>query len=349
MSDTDTMQLEATDTAAAGNAAPEANATADTQTSVTPEPNGEQGSQPAANAATPDTKQTDGSLTPPNSQNPPQQPQTPAQPDPWEKRYSDLKSYTDKQVNQWQQRMQSQQAQMAELAKWKQEQEARAKQAALKPWSKAHPEHAKFGAVLERAKVVENQLRRIPANLPPEQQEAMKQAILGALSPEEQQQIGDYRDSLQNFQREFFTDPHGTLLPMVEQLAEKKVQDALAKIEAQQSVQREFADPTMAPLVQKYGQDLQKALSDGVPYEYSMHMLKMHAELEALRGRVKDVDGQAAQAAEQRRLAKGEAAITRDPRTPAQDPYELAKSEAAKRGISTGDKRFMELLSKYTK
>ena len=337
----DTMQLEATDTAAPETVAPEVTST-DTQSSVTPEPNGEQVS-PTAEAA-PDTKQTDGSLTPPNSQNTPQQPTVD-----WEKRYRDQQSYVDKQINQWQTRMQQQQTQMSELAKWKQEQEQRAQKAALKPWSKAHPEHQKFGSVLERAKVVENQLRRIPANLPPEQQEAMKQAILGALSPEEQQQIGEYRDSLQNFQREFFTDPHGTLLPMVEQLAEKKVQDALQKIEAQQSVQREFSDPTLAPLVQKYGQDLQKALTDGVPYEYSMHMLKMHAELESLKGQLKQASGQASQAAEQRRLAKGEAAITRDPRTPQQDPYELAKAEASKRGISTGDRRFMDILTKHSK
>ena len=345
MPDTDTMQPEGTDTAAPETVAPETSS-ADPQASVTPEPNGEQGS-PTAEAA-PDTKQTDGSLTPPNSQNPnPQQPATSQPATDWEKRYRDQQSYMDRQINQWQQRMQAQQTQMAELAKWKQEQEARAKQASLKPWSKAHPENMKFNGLLERAKTVEQQLRRIPATLPPEQQEAMKQAILGALTPEEQQQIGEYRDSLQNFQREFFTDPHGTILPMVEQLAERKVQEVIQKMEAQQSVQRDFADPQMAPLVQKHGDQVAKALQDGVPYEYTMHMLKMHAELEALRGQLKTTAGKAAQADEQRRLAKGEAAITRDPRTPAQDPYELAKAEAQKRGFSTSDKRFIDLLTKY--
>jgi hypothetical protein len=38
---------------------------------------------------------------------------------------------------------------------------------------------------------------------PPEQQEAMKQAIISAMSPEEQNQINEYRDNLQNFQQEF--------------------------------------------------------------------------------------------------------------------------------------------------
>jgi len=341
MSDNDTMQPEGTDTAAPETVAPETSS-ADTQTSVTPEPHGEQGSQTSTTEA-PSTKPVDGSLTPSNSQTPQQQ----SQPTDWEKRYRDQQSYMDKQINQWQQRMAAQQSQMESLAKWKQEQEARAKQASLKPWSKAHPENNKFTGLLERAKVVEQQLRRIPANLPPEQQEAMKQAIIGALTPEEQQQIGDYRDSLANFQREFFTDPHGTILPMVEQLAERKVQEVMQRMEAQQSVQRDFSDPQMAPMVDKYKQDLAKALQDGVPYEYSMHMLKMHAELENLRGQLKATTGKAAQADEQRRLAKGEAAITRDPRTPAQDPYELAKAEAAKRGISTGDKRFIDLLNKY--
>lgn len=302
-----------------------------------------QGDQPATQAA-PDT-QADRSLTPPHNE----QTQQTQPKDDWQKRYSDLQSHTDRTINQWRQRMDQQSQQMAELAKWKQEQEQRAKAASLKPWSKAHPEHAKFGGILERARAVQQQLQAIPANLPPEHQQAMKQAIMSALSPEEQQQITEYRDSLQNFQREFFTDPQGTLMPMVEQLAEQKVQQVIQRMEAQQSVQRDFADPKIQPMIQQYGQDFAKALQDGVPYEYAKHMMGMYARMQELEGSVKQMSGKAAQADEQRRLAKGEASITRDPRTPAQDPYELAKAEASKRGISTGSKQFFDLLTKYTK
>lgn len=315
--------------------------------SATPSEQGAQGEAPAQ--AEQPTKQTDGSLTPPNpvAANKPAEQQT--QDNPWEKRYRDLMSHTDRKINEWKQRMEQQGQQMTELQKFKQEQEQRAKAASLKPWSKAHPENSKFSGLLERAKVVDQQLRRIPATLPPEQQETMKQAILSALAPEEQQQIQEYRESLQNFQKDFFTDPHGTLMPMVEQLAERKVQEALTQISVKQEIDKDFDSPELKPLIEKYSQDFEKALTDGVPYNYATHMMKMHAQLEQMQNQIKGLSGKAAQADEQRRLAKGEAAITRDPRTPPKDPYELAKAEATKRGISTSSKQFMDILTKYTK
>lgn len=333
---------EATETSQDQSSAPATTATApDTQaTSAVPEAQGDQ----TANSASPDT-QANRSLTPPNNET--ANTQQPPQAD-WQKRYSDLQSHTDRQIHQWRSRMEQQSQQMQELTRWKQEQEQRAKSAALKPWSKAHPEHGKFGGLLERAKVIQNQLQRIPANLPPEQQQAMKDAIVSALSPEEQTQITEYRESLQNFQRDFFTDPQGTLLPMVEQLAEQKVQAVIQRMEAQQSVQRDFADPQLKPMIDKYGQDFAKAITDGVPYDYAKHMMGMYARMQELEGQVKGMAGKAAAADEQRRLAKGEASITRDPRTPDRDPYELAKEDARKRGISTGSKQFIDLLNKYT-
>lgn len=307
-----------------------------------------QAAQPA-DKATPDT-QGDKSLTPPIDETKPTEPAAPVQPQQnWEKRYSDLKSYTDRQVNQWQSRISDQERKFQEMNKWKQEQEQRAQAAQLKPWSKAHPEFQKFNSTLERAKVIDKQLRNIPANLPPEQQQAMKDAIVGALSPEEQQQIGEYRESLTNFQKDFFTDPHGTLLPMVEQLAEQKVQMALQRIEAQHSVQQDFADPTLAPLIKEYGEDFSRAIQEmpQKPYEYAKQMMTLFAENQRLKQAAGQVSTASTMAAEQKRLVKGEAAITRDPRSPKPDPYVAAKAEAEKRGIALDSPRFSTLLAKY--
>lgn len=310
------------------------------------------GDQPA-NAA-PDTKADDGSLTKPDQTQTEQQP--PARD--WtkegptlEKRLRDQQSYFDRQIGQWKQQMQQTQSKAAELEKYKTEQEQRAKAAALKPWSKAHPENVKFNGVLERAKVIEQQLRNIPANLPPEHQEAMRQAIVGALSPEEQAQIKDYRESLTNFQRDFFTDPHGTILPMVEQLAEQKVQQALQKIEAQHSVQSDFADPNLKPMLDQYGQDFARALQEMPerPYDYAKQMMMLYAENQRLKQASSKVDAKAAMADEQRRLTKAEASHTRDPRAENIDAYELATAEAKKRGIPLDSPRFVGLLHKYEK
>lgn len=302
---------------------------------------------PPASKATPDNQDNKSLTTPIDETKPPEQ-QAPPQQN-WEKRYSDLKSHSDRQVNQWQSRISDQDKKFQEINKWKQDQEQRAEAAQLKPWSKAHPKFQEFNGTLERAKVIDKQLRNIPASLPPEQQQAMKDAIIGALSPEEQQQIGEYRESLTNFQKDFFTDPHGTLLPMVEQLAEQKVQMALQKIEAQHSVQKDFADPQLAPLIKEYGEDFSRAIQEmpQKPYEYAKQMMTLFAENQRLKQAAGQVNTASIMAAEQKRLVKGEAAITRDPRAPQPDPYETAKAEAAKRGISLDSPRFSQLLAKH--
>lgn len=338
-------------------------AEADTGSTQTTEPSTEAGTAPEAaqaeqethgdqptNPVVPDTK-ADGSLTPPNSQSPEQQPQRD-----WskegptlEKRLRDQQSYFDRQIAQWKQQMSQTQEKASQLEKWKSEQDERAKAASLKPWSKAHPEHGKFNSLLERAKVINAQLQRIPANLPPEQQEAMKQAIISAMSPEEQQQINEYRDNLNNFQRDFFTDPHGTLLPMVEQLAEQKVQQFMQKMEAQQSVQQDFQDPQLAPLIKEHGQDFARALQEmpSRPYDYAKQMMLLYAENQRLKAQSSKVDAKAEMAKEQQRLTKGEASITRDPRPANTDPYTLAIAEARRKGIDPSTPRFAQLLAKY--
>ena len=337
----DTMPIDQPDTgeaqvSAPGQAAPETTATSTDQTA-----HGHETGTPAPQS------QDKGSLTTPNSQSTDQQTQ-PEQKVDWEKRYRDQQSHMDRQINHWRSRMEEQSKQTAELSKWRQEQEQRTQAANLKPWSKAHPEHPKFNSVLERARAVETQLRSIPSNMPPEQQEATRQAIMSALNPDEQRQIQEYRETSQNFQREWFTDPQGTLMPMVQPMVQQMLQQEFKKMEAQQTIQRDFADPQLSPLIQQYKDDYAKALQDGVPYEYTNHMLKQHAEINQLRDQLKSLTGKAAQADEQRRLAKGEASITRDPRTPTIDPYTLAKKEARDSGIPLDSPQFARLVAKHT-
>jgi len=273
-----------------------------------------------------------------------------------EKRYRDLQSRVDRQVKQWQQTYQQQNGQLTELQKFKQEQDSRAQAASLKPWSKLHPEHGKFNSMLDRAKTIERQLQGIDPNLPPEHQAAVKNAIMSALSPEERAQITEYRDGVQNFQRDLITDPQGTLMPMVDQIVEQKMQQLMERQTAQASVAKDFQDPTLAPLIEMYRDDYAKALQDGVPYEYSTHMLKMHAanqdkeaEITRLKAELAQAGVKVESADERQRLAKGEAAITRDQRQPVRDSYELAKAEGKKRGISPDSSQFASLLAKYQK
>jgi|GEM_PF-4372963 len=314
-----------------------------------------QGDSPS-DADAPSTQPGTGSLTPPiASKSEAKQTDWSQEGPKLQERYENLRAHTNRQVSEWQQRMEQTGQRVSELQKYKQEQEQRAQAASLKPWSKAHPEHGKFGGLLERAKTIEQQLRGIPTvgadgqPIPAGLQDQMRQTILSAIAPEERQQIQEYRDSLQSFQRDFFTDPQGTILPMVEQLAERKVQEVLQRQAMTQSVQRDLSDPQMAPMVEQYKDDFRKALNDGVPYEYAKHMMSMYSELEQMRGQHKTLSGKAALADEQRRLAKGAAANTRDPRAPAHDPYQLAIADAKRLGITPDSPRFAALLGKHSK
>jgi signal transduction histidine kinase len=161
---------------------------------------------------------------------------------------------------------------------------------------------------------------------------------------------------VQNFQRDLITDPQGTLMPMVDKLVEQRMSQFIERQQAQAAVAKDFADPQLAPLIEKYRDDYAKALGDGVPYEYSTHMLKMHAHNQAMAAEVAKLKSELAQAGvkvesadERQRLARGEAAITRDPRPPVRDSYELAKAEGKKRGISPDSAQFASLLAKYQK
>lgn len=312
-----------------------------------------------ANAA-PSDQQDDGSLTPPHSEKETQQQAPPARD--WtkdgpvlEKRYRDLMSHTDKQINDWRGKLQTNEQKMQEVLTWKQEQEKRAQALQLKEWNKDHPDHGKFNSMLERARTVEAQLRRVPTMGPdgqplaPQQVEAMKQAIMSAISPEEQQTLQNYRENRENFQRDWFTDPQATLRPMVEQMAAEQVQKAIDKMQAQASVQQDFADPTLAPLIKEHGQDFARALQEMPqrPYDYAKQMMMLYAENQALKAGKQSSDTQATHAGEQKRLAQGRAAITRDPGAPKIDPYTAAVKEAKDRGISPASPAFTAILQKH--
>lgn len=317
---------------------------------------------PATQAA-PNQQPSESLTTSPTETKPNAQPAPTATQQDWskegpvlQKRYEDLRAEQNRRLEQWRRTYEQQSGQLTELQKFKQEQEQRAQAAQLKPWSKLHPEHSKFNNVLDRAKTIERQLQNIDPSLPPEQQAAIKQAIVSALTPEERAQITEYRDSVQNFQRDLVTDPQGTLMPMVDKLVEQKFADFLERQKAQEAVNRDFQDPKLAPLIEQYGDDFKKALTDGVPYEYSTHMLKMHATTQSLAQENAKLKAELAQAGvkvesadERQRLAKGEAAITRDPRPPVRDPYDLAKAEAKKRNIPFDSSAFASLLAKHSR
>lgn len=305
------------------------------------------------------SNQPTGSLTAPhnenavsNGQQSTAQPQQTSgtQPDQWKEHYHRLQASTERKLLHAKNERQQFQAEMQELREFKRTQAEAAQRQNLKRWSKQHPENGKFRGVLERAKAVDSQLRNIPNTLPPEQQDVMKQAILSAMSPEDRQELDQYREEVSQFHHGFFEDPHGTLAPLIQPMIAEALQRERAQMHAHQRVGQDFESPELKPLVQAHAPEIQKALDDGVPYDYAVHMLKMFGELERMQTQMKGLGRDAAMGKEQVRLAQGNAAITRDP-APAKniDVYALAKKQALERGYSTADPRFLRDLADIEK
>lgn len=323
----------ATDEDTGSTAAPgeTAQATADSPDTASPTDTGTAAQPPEQ--GTPDAAAARASLTPPPQQT--QQPaQTPREPEvDWQKRYRDQQSYHDRQANTWRERLTKVDSEMSELRRYRQEQEARAKAASLKPWSKASPDHGKFNGLLERARTIDAQLRNVPANLPPEQAEATRQAILSGITPDEQAQIQEYRQWREDWQRGLASDPESTLMPMVDRLVEARFQAMVVEQTASADIDRDFKDPALAPLIERHAKEFHDRLARGMSYQDAKEWLVMTDRLGRLEHGQQAAATAKVAADAQRAAAKGEASITRDARAPEKDLMEEARRLAAKEGI----------------
>lgn len=294
--------------------------------------------QPDRSSANPETTQQQPQATAPQ----------PTQDVDWQGRYKHLQSHADRQLAEYRQRLA---AAEREAVEHRARQEQAEKNKAIPRWRKAHPEHQKFSSVLERARTVQKQMQAIDPSLPPEQQQKLRETIASALTPDEQQEIAEYQTSVQEFNRNWMSDPEGTLREMVAPLMQQEIarvrQDAIAEA----SVKRDFADPELKPIIEEHAAELRKMLEDGVPYKYAIHTLKLHHAYSALAAGQRATTTVASTAAEQTRQRQPAAARTSrpdpQPRASGDSQYQLAVKEAKQLGIPTDDHRFVKILAKY--
>ncbi len=339
---------------------PDAAATSapDTSTSAPADGQGnEQQSTPTSESAT----QTDpgtASASPAETGNAQQQtgrPATQVEPD-WKQRYSHLQSETDRRLNQSKLEMQRVQQETAELRSFRQQQVELAAQKNLRVWQKQHPENQKFAGLRERAKTIDAQMRALPtaypdgSPIPPEHQAQMRQAIAGAINPQELEQLKQYREETAQFQQAFFEDPRATIAPHIREVLREEMQQMQRVQQAEQRVHQDFNSPELKEMIAAHAPEIKEALEKGLPYEYAIHMTQMWDELQRLRAKAPEVQRREAMATEQQRLAQGRAGFTRDP-APAKnvDVYALAKAEAAKTGIIPGSAQFNQLYDRLEK
>jgi hypothetical protein len=256
-----------------------------------------------------------------------------------EERYRNLQSHRDREIGKYRK-------QVSELETFKRQQEEAAQRQNLRPWQAKHPLHQQFQGVVQKANHIRQALANLPGNLPPEAQEAARNAIMAQMSPEEQGLMQSYQQEMQSFQREFFSDPAGSLQSIVGPLVQQGIQAYLSEQQARQQVARDFEDPALKPIIEKHGDEVQKMLEDGVPYQYATHTAKLYAEYQRMATELDGLRKSAGMATAQQQALKGRAAITPDVATaPKVDTYKLATQEAKKRGISTDSAQFFRLLA----
>jgi hypothetical protein len=262
----------------------------------------------------------------------------------WQKRLSTYQQESQAKINRLEAERRQEAAELQQLRQFQMQQRQQAEQAKLKPWSKQHPDHTKFQGLLSKAQVIRSQINAIDPKLPPEQQEAIKASILSAMTPEEGQQLESFQQESQQFQRDFFFDPRGTLMPLLQSEIQNAFHQYAIHQKAQTAVEQDFEK--LAPVIKGHEAEVAD-LFQRAPYDIAAENLSLKAELSALRNRVGEVERLKTAAQEQQRLAKGNAAITRDPVPNANpDIYGLAKKEAEAKGIKTDDPRFMGILSR---
>lgn len=270
-----------------------------------------------------------------------------------EKRLRDQQSFFSRQINEWQRKHQTLEQEATNLRKFKEEQDRHAASMQLPKYSARHPQHAEFKAVLDKAQIIEQQMAAIDPKLPPEVQEATRQALMSALGPEDRQTIEGYRKYQRDSIQRLATDPHGMIaeiaMPMMQQLLTDFVRKHQEDAAATAAVAKDFNDPAVKAAVEANPEEVESRLKAGSRYEDVIEITRLRAELEQAKSRASAGDKVKAHAEEQVRLAKGASAIVKDPRTPpTTDPYKAAKAKALREGVPLNSPRFMQLLAENT-
>lgn len=329
--------------------APAAPVSTDTQTTATLEADGtttqteqvDETSNPVDDGSSPTTLNT----TPQNTQKPP----APAQPvetvEVLRKRYNDLRSYQTKQANELKaERDRLKQFEGIDanaLSAWRQQQEQAQKQQ-LPVWNPKHPHNANWQRTWTKYQTFQQQLGNAP-------DAATKEAIAknwqGQFQPFEMDLIRSKEQDDQSFDERFRADPKGSILEMISEEVDKRVEDRLQRrqmeTQADQDVGSWFNDPKNAAIVQDQGSDMYARLQNGQDWNTVREMAEMRAQLSALQGRVGEAETAKTTADERDRLVKSRASVNRDPGGSKQvDPMLVAKE----RGIKPGTPPYMDLL-----
>jgi hypothetical protein len=224
----------------------------------------------------------------------------------------------------------------------KQQEEARA--ARLPMWAAKHPEHPKFQELKTRWREANSAYQRLAHGKSPEDQDALRAQVLAGFSPDEQRTMREFSQHQSTFMERLAADPDGTLQEMldtrVNQILSQREQQFAQRQQAEQSVGEWFNDQRNGAVLNTQREWMISALEQGAPWS----LVRLEAENRHLKSQLGAQTSKVLSAEERSRLAKGNAAISRDPVTAPvdDDPYEYAVKTAREKGIEVGGPRWIQ-------
>lgn len=277
-------------------------------------------------------------------------PPTPSKtkPIPWQKRFQDMEPHltrTQQELKRVQNQLRGFDGIDANAIRQWQAQQQHAQRANLPVWNPQHPENSGFKSLQTRWQFANQALTKAQGS--PAFDE-MRSQLLSQFSPSEQQQMQHWHQHQQAEVARLASDPEAQremyrkeAQAVVRAELQQAQQEQQQRAQAEQHVDTWFKNPSNKAVIANFGQAMAHALQQGVPW----HIVQRDAENAYLRSQLGTGKQTVAAAEEQRRLAKGNASITRDPATrPMADLFEEAKKLAKERGVRPGTPQFMPIL-----
>lgn len=338
-----TEEPDSTATADAGASLEATPATSEPQTGTTPSTDGSTAVETqTAPAVTPSSLTTD---TRNNTPNPAEQPvsasgnsATPAQADPFEKRWKDATAWGTKlsqenkryqeQMKAWEGLDPNQVRQALQL------QQQQAEAARLKPWNTRHPEFAATQTKLSRVRNYFQAAEAIEAdpNVTPEAKQSMlaRLAQRTGVTRDDAKLYQDFEADKNSIQERLATDFEGLFDDLFEARFQARMQHYEQFQDARTKTQNLLSQNQ--PLIEKRRDEILWAMNNPQRSEVAFELAKAREELEALKARVGQDSEQVETAQAQSAALKQRASVKRDAasRTPAIDPV----AEAAKQGLT---------------
>lgn len=229
-----------------------------------------------------------------------------------------------------------------EISLWKRQQaEAQAKD--LPKWDRKNPANARFSNTLTKW---DSYRRAVQMAKTPEQRQALDETLGRQFNEDDFKDIESWEAHQREFSASMAADPAGTIDERARAVAREEFQTLISQFQqhnsANSTIEQDF-NGALKPILEnpEYAKQFEQTLRSGVPYDVAKQMVMQAHELDSLRSRVRGADKATASVTEQQRLLKGNASVTRDPKTSTSiDPIAVAKE----RGVKPGTPAYTELL-----